>query len=167
MPPFQRRERPKKQPNISKESSSSGSEANTEDDSDTDVPTKSQKQKRISLTSRAGLVFPVGRLNRHLKSRQRERLGKKSGIFLAAVLEYLSAEILQAAQEATHADGKVYIKPIHLNKAIRDDEELSTLLGDVHLLGGGIFIPSYEPISRGNSGKAQKKKTTRGTTPKK
>jgi hypothetical protein len=87
MPPLQRRERPKKPSNISKESSSSGSEANTEDDSDTDVPTKSQKQKRVSLTSRAGLVFPVGRLNRHLKSRQRERLGKKSGIFLAAVLE--------------------------------------------------------------------------------
>jgi hypothetical protein len=31
-------------------------------------------------------------------------------------------------------------------------------------LGGGIFVPSYEPISRG---KDQKKKTVRGTTPKK
>lgn len=48
-----------------------------------------------SRSSRAGLLFPVGRVKRMLKENTVDmRIGVGSSIYLAAVLEYLSAEIL-------------------------------------------------------------------------
>ena len=48
-----------------------------------------------SRSSRAGLLFPVGRVRRILKGMTVDmRIGVGSSIYLAAVLEYLTAEIL-------------------------------------------------------------------------
>lgn len=60
---------------------------------------KSGKRSKVSsvgssrtMSSRAGLVFPVGRIRRHLKtSDPLYRIGKGSAVFMAAVLEYLTA----------------------------------------------------------------------------
>jgi histone H2A len=46
-------------------------------------------------SSRAGLVFPVGRIRRHLKSVNASlRIGSASAVYMAAILEYLTAELL-------------------------------------------------------------------------
>ena len=57
------------------------------------------KAKAKSRSSRAGLQFPVGRVHRFLrKGHYADRIGSGAPVYLAAVLEYLSAEILELAQ---------------------------------------------------------------------
>ena len=63
---------------------------------------KAQGTKSKSRSSRAGLQFPVGRIHRLLrKGNYAERVGAGAPVYMAAVLEYLSAEILELAGNAT------------------------------------------------------------------
>lgn len=57
---------------------------------------------------------------------------------MAAVLEYMSAEILELAGEAARQNHKRIIQPRHVNLAVQLDGELSTLLRDVTISGGGV-----------------------------
>ena len=59
------------------------------------------KSKSKSRSSRAGLQFPVSRIHRLLrKGNYSERVGAGAPVYLAAVLEYLSAEVLELAGNA-------------------------------------------------------------------
>lgn len=51
-------------------------------------------KKATSRSSKAGLQFPVGRIARFLKAgKYAERVGAGAPVYLAAVLEYLAAEV--------------------------------------------------------------------------
>jgi histone H2A len=51
-------------------------------------------KKAVSRSSKAGLQFPVGRIARFLKAgKYAERVGAGAPVYLAAVLEYLAAEV--------------------------------------------------------------------------
>nr|GMC83972.1 histone H2A.6 [Ipomoea batatas]GMD12387.1 histone H2A.6 [Ipomoea batatas]GMD15876.1 histone H2A.6 [Ipomoea batatas] len=55
-------------------------------------------KKAQSRSSKAGLQFPVGRIARFLKAgKYAERVGAGAPVYLAAVLEYLAAEVLVQA----------------------------------------------------------------------
>jgi len=99
---------------------------------------KSEATKSRSF--RAGLQFPVGRIHRHIrKGRYAARVGAGAPVYLAAVLEYLSAEILELAGNASRDNKKHRIVPRHIQLAIRNDEELNKLLGDVTIASGGVL----------------------------
>ena len=52
------------------------------------------KKKPITRSVKAGLQFPVGRIGRYLKKgRYAQRVGSGAPVYLAAVLEYLAAEV--------------------------------------------------------------------------
>lgn len=55
---------------------------------------KGERKKAVTKSIKAGLQFPVGRIARFLKKgRYAQRMGTGSPVFLAAVLEYLAAEV--------------------------------------------------------------------------
>ncbi|KAG1823629.1 histone-fold-containing protein [Suillus subaureus] len=109
---------------------------------------KSEDTKSTSRSTRAGLQFPVSRIHRMLRrSNVSKRIGSGAPVYLAAVLEYLSAEILELAGNAARDNKKRRINPRHLQLAIRNDEELSKLLGDVIISEGGV-VPYINPAVR-------------------
>ncbi|XP_073143111.1 histone H2A.6-like [Henckelia pumila] len=97
-------------------------------------------KKSQSRSSKAGLQFPVGRIARFLKAgKYAERVGAGAPVYLAAVLEYLAAEVLELAGNAARDNKKSRIVPRHIQLAVRNDEELSKLLGDVTIANGGVM----------------------------
>ncbi|KAL8578911.1 hypothetical protein ACOMHN_001873 [Nucella lapillus] len=104
------------------------------------------KGKSKSRSSRAGLQFPVGRIHRLLrKGNYAERVGAGAPVYLAAVLEYLAAEVLELAGNAARDNKKTRIIPRHLQLAIRNDEELNKLLSGVTIAQGGV-LPNIQAV---------------------
>ncbi|KAG9284403.1 hypothetical protein G9A89_023660 [Geosiphon pyriformis] len=95
---------------------------------------------KTSKSVKAGLTFPVGRMGRLLKKgRYADRVGAGAPVYLAAVIEYLTAEVLELAGNAARDNKKQRIIPRHLQLAIRNDEELNILLRNVHIAEGGVL----------------------------
>ena len=104
------------------------------------------KGKAKSRSSRAGLQVPVGRIHRLLrKSNYAERVGAGALVYLAALLDYLPAEVLELAGSATRDNKKTRIIPRHLQLAIRNDEELNKLFSGVTIAQGGV-LPNIQAI---------------------
>jgi histone H2A len=104
------------------------------------------KKAQKTRSARAGLQFPVGRIHRHLKKGNfAKRVGAGAPVYLAAVLEYLSAEVLELAGNAARDNKKARIIPRHLQLAVRNDEELNKLLGGVTFAQGGV-LPNIQAV---------------------
>ena len=102
--------------------------------------------KSTTRSAKAGLQFPVGRVHRHLRTgRYAARVGAGAPVYLAAVLEYLAAEILELAGNASRDNKKKRIVPRHIQLAIRNDEELNKLLGGVTIASGGV-LPNIHAV---------------------
>ncbi|EFC47670.1 histone H2A [Naegleria gruberi] len=101
---------------------------------------KKDKAKPVSRSSKAGLQFPVGRIHRHLKQRVHSgsRVSATSSVYVAAILEYLCAEVLELAGNASKDLKVKRITPRHLQLAIRGDEELDKLIKGT-IAGGGVI----------------------------
>ena len=100
----------------------------------------------MSRSTKAGLQFPVGRIARYLKAGKfASRVGAGAPVYLAAVLEYLTAEVLELAGNAARDNKKTRIIPRHLQLAIRNDEELNKLLGGVTIAQGGV-LPNIHSV---------------------
>ncbi|XP_053165844.1 core histone macro-H2A.2 isoform X2 [Hemicordylus capensis] len=85
-----------------------------------------KKLSKMSRSSRAGVIFPVGRMMRYLKKgTYKYRIGVGAPVYMAAVIEYLAAEILELAGNAARDNKKGRIAPRHILLAVANDEELN------------------------------------------
>lgn len=93
----------------------------------------------VSRSTRAGVHFPVGRIHRYLKQyvTARSRVGGTAGVYVAATMEYLCAEVLELAGNVAKDYKTKRITPRHLQLAIRGDEELDQLI-KATIAGGGV-----------------------------
>ncbi|XP_055524594.1 histone H2A-beta, sperm-like [Wyeomyia smithii] len=105
-----------------------------------------KSKKAVSKSRRAGLTFPVGRtLSILKKGKYADRIGAGAGVYIAAALEYLVAEILELAGNAAKANKKIRIIPRHIQLAVRNDDELAELLKHVCIAEGGV-LPNVQGV---------------------
>ena len=98
------------------------------------------RRKRHSKSRKAELVFPVSRVYRYLRrGRYANRISSGASVYLTAVLEYLSAEILELAGNAARDNKRMNIIPRHIQLAVRNDDELDELLSHVVIANGGVL----------------------------
>jgi len=100
----------------------------------------------LSKSIRAGLTFPPSRFQKKLeKGAYAPKVGFGAGLYLAAIVEYLCAEVLELAGNAARDNARTRISPRHVMLAVRNDEELNKLLDRVHIANSGV-IPSVHRI---------------------
>ena len=103
-----------------------------------------RRRTRRSQSNKEGLTFPVARINRYLKTRNSTSIiAKDAAVFTTAVLEYLTAEVLDLAGNGVKRQKKKIITPRFLELEIVNDQELNGLIGTHTIPGSGVmpYIP--------------------------
>ena len=137
---------------------------------------KDQPGKR-SLAMRAGLQIPPARAGQYFKGIPKKgkkikqssaSVGTGAKVYLAAVLEYLAAEILELAGIAARDVHRQRIKVRQLFLAVETDEELKRLFTDLNItMAGAGVVPHIEDKLLEKSKKKKTSKKAPGTPRKK
>lgn len=117
---------------------------------------KKVSRKSGSRSAKAGLIFPVGRIGTMLRHGQyARRVGASGAVYMAAVLEYLTAELLElsvkAATQSSKKPGR--LSPRTVTLAVRHDDDLGSLLKNVTVSRGGVLPSLTKAVSKKKSGK--------------
>ena len=120
------------------------------------------KSKKTTKTSKAGLIFSIPRVENIIRDNFNGRVSETAAIYLTAILEYISSELLELSGNAARDNKKIIIQPKHLMMAIENDIELKYLAKAVNfdVLGGGV-LPHIHPIllkSKSKKSKTSKRK---------
>ena len=94
---------------------------------------------------RQGFSSPWGDRSVHEEGGYSARVGGSAPVYMAAVLEYLCAEILELAGNAARDNKKSRIIPRHIQLAVRNDEELNKLMGGITIASGGV-LPNIHAV---------------------
>jgi len=127
---------------------------------------------RKSKSSRAGVLFSVPRFHRYIKkSTPKSRVTMAAAVYTAAVIEYLTAEVLELSGNAAKDHKKQRINARHVFLAVSIDEELKKLLNGVTIPQGGVLPHINAFLFKGKSGgdtpSQSVSKTSTKPTPKK
>ncbi|KAG2725993.1 hypothetical protein I3760_01G091600 [Carya illinoinensis] len=107
---------------------------------------KGWRQEEVGVEVNQGRAPVPSWSDRYLKKgRYAQRTGTGAPIYLATVLEYLAAEVLELAGNAARDNKKNKINPRHVLLAVRNDEELGKLLQGVTIANGGV-LPNINPV---------------------
>jgi histone H2A len=111
-----------------------------------------KKRKARAEHKQAGLVFPVARLNKAMRNEFRShKHTKQTAVFMAAVLEYMTAELLELAGNCARDYKRKTIKPRHIMLAARNDEEIDKVIGQHCIfMNAGRYPAGVQPMLRKN-----------------
>ena len=122
---------------------------------------KSAKRSATSTSDRAGLTISVARARRIIRHQSLGgRLGSGAPVYLAAVLEYIAAEILEISGNVSKDAKKVRINKRHVLLAIRRDEALSLLFKDA-LFAGGVMPFVHQAFKKADAADTAAEKTSK------
>ena len=100
-------------------------------------PKEGGKAEGNSKSAKAGLKFPVSRVNRHLREGSRaKRVAGSAPVFLSAVLELCASEMFDAAGAAAEADRRKRVSPTDLLLSLRQHRELRQLFKECGTMRG-------------------------------
>eukprot|EP00483_Globobulimina_turgida_P005328 UN05338 len=92
------------------------------------------------MNKRAGLEMPIRRIKRYIRDgRYAPRVSNTAPIYLAAVLEYLVAEVMELAGNAAKDHKTKTISPRHVMLGIRNDDDLDKLCHGVIFPKAGVL----------------------------
>ena len=116
---------------------------------------KKDGEQKPNNTTRAGLLFPVGRCGSMLrKGRYQRRISHAAAVFMAATLEYLTAETLELSCKSV--DKKKRLTPRAICLAVRNDADLGSLMANATISRGGV------PAQKVEKAEKKKKKSKKG-----
>lgn len=89
-----------------------------------------KKGKKTASSEKAGLLFSISKTRNVLRHHilKGQRIGSGAPVYASAVLEYITAELLELAGNACRDNQHSIIKTIHLKLAISYDIELCNLI---------------------------------------
>ena len=118
-----------------------------------------KRKPSMSRTRRAKLIVSVSRVQAHIR-RVLRRVGAGAPVYLAAVAEYIVAEVLELAAKAAKDNKRTSVRSRDIMLAIRGDEELSRFFAASTVAGGGV-VPN---VHRALLPKTKKGRATATTT---
>ncbi|CAF0967751.1 unnamed protein product [Adineta steineri] len=120
------------------------------------------KTGRKSRSTRAGLIFPVTRMKRLLKATPSApaRVSQGASVYLAAVVEYLVAELLELSGNAARDCRRSRIIPRHILLAYANDNELYQILRNCVLPQCGVLPSIHASLLPKITGKTSSQTTT-------
>ena len=111
-----------------------------------------QDKKSKSRSQRAGVIFPVGRIHRHLKEgRYAERISSDAPVYMAAILQQVVEEVFKEANTRKEKKEQKRLVPNNILTAIRKDKELNEIFRDIVIREGGV--PRAEKEKEAKKGK--------------
>lgn len=125
---------------------------------------KNTEKKGFSRQNQVGIIFPPSICEKFLRNfgNSNVMITSESSIYLASVLEYLSAEILDLSSSIACSNDRIRITVRDLELAIRTDYEFNTFFNtwQIKFIGGGI-IPFLNPAILEKKKSVKKKKKGR------
>ena len=114
--------------------------------------------ERVRVRVPVERLFPVGRLARYLKEgHYARRVSSAAPVYLAAVLEYCVAEVLELAGNAAKDNQRQRITPRHIQLAVRSDDELNRFFADAIITSGGVLPNIHQSLMPAKKGKKSTK----------
>lgn len=154
---------------LGKHAMSEGTKAVTKYTSSADsvVLTSTVLPKRHSQSSSAGLIFPVSKAKAIIRQCGADRISKTAAVYLAAVMEYMAAEILNLAGNSARDNRKVIISARHVFLALQGDEELSRIMNRMGfvVVGGGVVPHIHSALLKSKDSRKRSSKNKKGTDP--
>lgn len=111
-------------------------------------------RKGVSSAVKAGLIVSPSRGKSYLRKYFR-RISPGAAVYLAAVIEYLAAELMEESSKAAIALGKKRITPRSIKLAVANDEELNRMFRGAVAEGG--VLPTLKVPKKDEEGKKEKK----------